>query len=279
VNSAYKLVRNWRAIAAVSGLRTALAFTRAVLWNLPQIIRSRNLVAADLSMRGKAWPYTLQGVRLTLDGRFFGGAREMYCRQVYFPTPEFSLRPNNWVVDVGANAGLFTVLAASVGCKVLAVEAQAGFVRELEALSTEVGVREHIFVENALVGGESGIFSDARNLEKASHFAGIVPQTKSMDELLIKHGIEEVDFMKVDIEGSEFNLFRPNSSWMGKVNRLAMEVHPEHGDVGGLVATIASHDFHVELRDNDLLIVDSLGGAAGYLFATRAGSRRSTGSR
>ena len=126
VKSLSKLLTNFRAIARVSGTRTGLAFLRAVLLNLPEIMRSRNLVAADLAMAGAQWPYSLQGVRLELDGRFFAGAREMYCRQVYFPTPAFSLNRNTFVVDLGANAGLFSILAALAGCKVIAVEAQAG---------------------------------------------------------------------------------------------------------------------------------------------------------
>lgn len=271
-----KLLSNLKAVATVSGAHTALAFVRAILANLPTIVRTRNLVAADLAMRGRAWPYSLQGVRLSLDGKHFGGAREMYCRQVYFPSPQFSLHPGKWVVDLGANAGLFSLLAALAGCKVLAVEAQAGFVREIEALASARGVSDRVTVENVLVGGGSGVLSDSRKLETASHFGGVVPRKSSMDALLAKHGIDEVDLMKVDIEGSEFDLFRSSAPWLARVSRLAMEVHPGHGDVEDLVATIASQGFRIELRDNDSMLVDEISLAGGYVFATRTGNKQNS---
>jgi FkbM family methyltransferase len=267
VQATRKLLSNFRAIASVSGPPTALAFARAVALNLPVVVRTGNLAAADRAMKGKRWPYTLQGVRVCLDGKHFAGAREMYCRQVYFPSADFSLRANTWVVDLGANAGLFSLLAALAGCRVLAVEAQAGFVHELQALAESHGVSGRIVAEHALIGGKSGLLADARNLVGASHFGGVAPQEMLMEEMLAKHGIETVSFMKVDIEGSEFDLFRSGASWIGKIERLAVEVHPEHGDVQALVHSIASRGFDIELRDNDLKIVGALSGAGGYLYA------------
>jgi FkbM family methyltransferase len=193
----------------------------------------------------------------------------MYCRQVYFPSAAFGLRPGDCVVDVGANAGLFSLLAALAGCRVLAIEAQAGFVSEIEALLRAHGVRERVTLAHALVGGATGVLSDERNLQVASHFGGVQPPSVPMADLLAKHGVEDVDFMKVDIEGSEFDLVRPPSDWLCKVTRLAMEVHPDYGDPKELMQAVSSQGLRVEFRDNDLVPVAELPAAGGYLFAVR----------
>ena len=75
--------------------------------------------------------------------------------------------------------------------------------------------------------------------------------------------------MKVDIEGSEFDLLGTAQSWIDKVERLAVEVHPEHGDADGLATTLNEYGFEVEVRDNDLNRVDSLPNSGGYFYALR----------
>src|SRR5262245_48927492 len=93
-----KLFANLRGIARVCGIPTALCFLRALVLTLTDVSRSKNLVSADCRMRGRSWPYLVQGVAFELDGRFFGGAREMYCRQVYFPSPAFALKSGTTVM-------------------------------------------------------------------------------------------------------------------------------------------------------------------------------------
>lgn len=264
-----QLLANLGAIARVCGTPAALAFTRGVVITLPEVLRSKTLVSADRHMSGSCWPFSLQGISFELDGRFFGGAREMYCRQVYFPTPAFALNPGTTVVDLGANVGLFSIVAALAGCKVIAIEAQSGFVRELTDLASSYGLASRIIVENALVGSGTGVLSDPAVLASASHFEDSIPPVVSMAELLARHHVDQLDFLKVDIEGSEFDLFQTSGQWLRQVRRIAMEVHTPFGSVSDLQAIISSHGMSVELRDNDLCVVSHLPPAGGYLFAIR----------
>jgi FkbM family methyltransferase len=269
VSTLSKSVATLREIARVCGTRTALAYLYGVVVTLPDVMRCRNLDSADRRMSGRRWPYRVQGVSFELDGRYFGGAREMYCRQVYFPTPAFVLNPGTTVVDLGANVGLFSILCALAGCKVIAVEAQSGLIHELTHLASSFGVGTRIIAENALVGSGTGLLSDHSVLAAASHFEGRIPPRVSMTELLAKNRTEFVDFLKVDIEGSEFSLFQSGDRWLRQIRRIAMEVHTSFGSVAELKGMIESQGMSVELRDNERRVVRQLPTAGGYLFATR----------
>jgi FkbM family methyltransferase len=265
-----KTFSDLHAIGRVCGMSTAFTYLCGMAVHFPEIVRTRSLRPADRWMQTGNWCFHLQGVAIDLEGRLFSGAREMYCRQVYFPSAEFELRAGTVVMDLGANAGLFSVLAGRVGCRVIAVEAQRGFVRELKELASVLGVAEQISVENVLVGAQTGTLSQSSALASASHGEGFVPPLMSMDELFSKHQIDQLDFLKVDIEGSEFDLFRTRAEWLIKVNRIAMEVHPEFGSASELQTTLEAFGMSVELRDNDLYPVSALSAVGGYLFATRS---------
>jgi FkbM family methyltransferase len=265
-----KAYSNLRAVRHVCGMSTAFTYLCGMAVRFPEIVRTRSLRPADLWMERRNWCFRLQGVAIDLEGRLFSGAREMYCRQVYFPSAEFELRAGTVVMDLGANTGLFSVLAGRVGCRVIAVEAQRGFVRELKELALVLGVAPQISVENVLIGARTGTLSKSSALVSASHFEGFVPPSMSMDDLLSKHQVDQLDFLKVDIEGSEFDLFRTGAEWLIKVNRIAMEVHPEFGSAAELQATLESSGMAVELRDNDLYPVSALPAVGGYLFASRS---------
>ena len=264
-----KLAGDLSAINRVCGTSTAVSFGLSILGAIPEALRTGNLNAADRRMAGRSWPYNVQGVRLELDGRYFGGAREMYCRQVYFPTPAFAFHAGTTVMDLGANVGLFSNLAALAGCTVIAVEAQAGFVRELTALATSLGVAPRIAVEHALVGAATGVFSDPSAMSAASHFEGGNTPKLSMPELLLKHRVERLDLLKIDIEGSEFDLFRTSDQWLHRVDRLVMEVHPAFGSAVDLQGIAVAHGMSAELRDGHHRVVHDVPAEGGYLFALR----------
>jgi FkbM family methyltransferase len=269
VNSLTKLVSNLRGIYRACGPGPALAFAASIAGTLPAVARTRTLGDADSRMARRSWRFRAQGVEIQLQGHLWSGAREMYCRGVYFPDARFDLRPGTTVVDLGANSGLFSLLAARRGCKALAVEAQIGFIQEIGQLAQQHGVAERVVLEHALVGGSRGILAVPGALERASHFQGRHPERLTMPQLLARHGVDSVDFLKCDIEGSEFELFEHTEGWLPAVRRIAMEVHCEHGSATSLVRILEDAGFEVMLRDNLLRRVQDFSESAGYLFALR----------
>lgn len=237
-----------------------------VLSHAPAIAASRSLIPADAAMGGRSLLFNVFREEIVLNGELIGAARELYGRKVYFALPDFHIRPGDVVVDLGANAGVFTTLAARLARRVIAVEAQSEFVDCIRTNLRRNSCEEKAAVVFGLIGSGAGLLSDRETLESASHY-NLPPPSLTMDGLLREHGVGVVNFLKVDIEGSEFDLFFNDNGWLSRVERIAMEVHLQFGDAGALSALLDGRGFDVVLLDNRQRVVTRLEGAGGYLFA------------
>jgi len=50
--------------------------------------------------------------------------------------------------------------------------------------------------------------------------------TKTIDTILEDFSIKEVDFLKVDMEGAEKEIFSNPRNWVNKIKSIKMEIHP-----------------------------------------------------
>jgi FkbM family methyltransferase len=226
--------------------------------HLPECQRTRSLVPAD-----RIWTRTGArfrppgGMVVSLPPDYTAAAREMYCRNVYLRTG-FFLPQTGWVLDLGANRGLFSVWAALAGAQVVAVEAQQGFGPEIKRLAAHNGVDDRIHVEIALAGGivrtgaTVGVVADDKRWATTSHGAPQRPASMSIPEIVSAYQIGRVGLMKVDIEGGEFAVFSDDEdlSWLDQVDQVVMEVHSDFGDVAALVGRLRQRGFIADLRDN-----------------------------
>jgi FkbM family methyltransferase len=257
-------------VQRIGGWRCLAEYCGRILLTLPEIVRLGNLSPADRGMAGRKRRFKVFGRTLILDGTLFSGAREIYGRKVYFAIPEFSIKPTDTVVDLGASCGVFTVLAAVLASRVVAVEAQSSFLDEIDSNAKANHCSHKISAELALVGSATGIFSDPKQLIGASHFVK-PPMSHSMREIIERHRLDTINFLKIDIEGSEFDLLSNDNEWLECVEKIAMEVHADYGDVNGLSALLANKGFRVWLVDNDQHVVRKSKNINGYLFAARNG--------
>jgi FkbM family methyltransferase len=262
----------WRDLAGLARVVDRRGFTLFLLElarSAKQVVRSGSLRVVDARMqRHGDREYRVSGTRLRLPASSFAAAREMYARGVYFQLEGFHLSEGDFVVDLGANIGLFTLIAARIGAQVIAVEAQSEFLPIARRHLEENGCVERVVLEHALVGSGTGLFSKADQLHGASHFRD-APPPRTLNEILEQHAFPRVDFLKIDIEGSEFDLFAGQTRWLDAVRRIAMEVHPEHGDPATLAGLLRQRGFQVVLRDNDRRTVRRLPDSGGYVFANR----------
>ena len=270
LNQLKKFTKEIFAVWGVVDVSTFLVYMAQIVKHLPTILKNRNLIPADKAMAGRRIRFNQFGVTIWLEGHSFGGAREIIARNVYCCFPEFLIEPSDIVVDLGANEGIFSTIAALLSQRVIAVEAQSGFVPIIISNAKLNGCAEKVHVDFGMVGAASGFLSDHQAFRLSSH-AEADPPKLSMDEIIERHQLPVVNFLKVDIEGSEFSLFSGNLDWLRIVQKIAMEIHLCFGNPNDLVTLLKENGFRVRLVNNDLAVQPHIQDTTGYLFADRKG--------
>ncbi|MCA9293089.1 MAG: FkbM family methyltransferase [Phycisphaerales bacterium] len=219
-----------------------------MLRSLPDVARERDLKSVDRRMGRRVVSFKFMGRRVRIDcpaidaivkdGTYtFGLVRELGVRNCYLRNGvDRAIVDANWVVDLGANRGVFSAIAAGCGAKnILAVEGLPELKRAIETSMRAMrfaGCR----VESAFVGALGD---------------GTPPPgpTRSLAGLFDAHGIERVDVLKMDIEGGEYGLFK-EPEWLDRVGALCMEVHPEHGRVDDVLERLTAAGFAWQCGDH-----------------------------
>jgi FkbM family methyltransferase len=67
----------------------------------------------------------------------------------------------------------------------------------------------------------------------------------SDDDLIATAGLARIDFLKCDIEGSEFELLAKGSKILAMTRKIACEVHAFAGDVDAFLERIRSEGFEI----------------------------------
>jgi hypothetical protein len=189
------------------------------------------------------------------DGTYaFGVVREIYIRDCYFKyLPKDIYKNINNAVDIGANRGAFSSLMTSTAKFILSVEAQKEFKPIIEN-NLKRNKHSNYSLEIGFVGYGG---------ELANHNI----QLFTIEDLLDKNNIEQVDLIKMDIEGSEFALF-DEPSWLLRVNAICMEVHPEYGNPKKILKVLKKYDFEFKVADENLILLDNPDFAS-FIYAWR----------
>ena len=205
---------------------TAARWMTSLVCHLPECARS-HLFRHQRIRAGRAPEPTSvprQGVSDSLPAANTAGAREMFCRDVYLRAGLIMPR-NGWVIDLGANCGLFSVWAACNGAEVIAVEAQHGFADEIRGLAARNGVSGRVHTEAAMASGicasgaAVGVLADDHRWSASSHGAATRPTDVSLPQLISAYQINRVGLLKMDIEGGEFAVLAEdeNLDWLDAV--------------------------------------------------------------
>ena len=241
------IASDFKGLREVFGTGLALRWLANIALNARQCLRTRNLHAADMAM-GEG-PFVARkgsaGARAKLLGAWgFAGAREIWVRDVYLGGGHFRLEPGATVVDLGANRGTFTAraLTEQPTANVVSVEPRASDVELLHKLIDLNGWHDRVRICRCFLGGVTEW--QQRLLSQESDEYGGVP---FLDEaaFLNDHGITRIDFLKCDIEGSEYGLLTPGSRILAVTRQLAMELHDFAGDRQGFLDMLRRQGFEV----------------------------------
>lgn len=167
-------------------------------------------------------------------------ARELCSRNVYLRAFRPFDASGATVVDLGANRGLFSalIIAAARPSRALAVEPQPDYLPALAALTEGAGTE--VVPVTAFVG-----VHDAKG---GSVIGDLPAPLLRMSDILPSH--ERAAFVKIDIEGGEEALITGEPEWLGRAERIALEVHPAWCDVGAVFDALRAAGLTVYCSDD-----------------------------
>ncbi len=151
----------------------------------------------------------------------------------------FSPKTNDVVIDIGAHLGEYSLAVAKNAEIVIAVEANPDTFKilqkniELNKISNIIPINKAIYDSTGyqnlqIFGDKSGMSSLVMNYEDKSD--SIKVKTETLDRLVDNLKLEKVDWIKIDVEGAEFNVLngaKQTISLNKERIKLIIELHGE----------------------------------------------------
>src|SRR5579871_5204580 len=228
------------------------------------------LARAYAGIRPLTYPYEVQlkdGGRIVLTDFF-----DLATFWPVFFTPTYPVEPTDRViVDAGANVGMFTIYAGrrAPDARIAAIEPFPPTFQRLEA-AVAMNRLANVTCLNAALGKDSGeammpteeMGSQFRRVLTSATSTGLAVRVMSLRQALDSLGLDEVDQLKMDIEGGEYQtLLFTGPDVLRRIRRINLEYHPapsEDCTIGRLTA---------HLKDNGLLCVLHRDDGSGYGIA------------
>ena len=204
----------------------AVGYQRRVRLQLQEVDGYCRITAPDGSMF-RVSPYGWRGYRRGLAGRLLVLDR-VYLFSALHPPP-------GPVLDVGAHAGEFSLMALNRGRAVYAVEPDPD---ALACLRRNLAGRESVTVIDALVwkAEDELTFSLAASKADSSVFGADTPEATTgtirrrattLDRIAEDHGIDALAFLKCDAEGAEPEVLEGGRELLRRTARIAIDTGPE----------------------------------------------------
>jgi FkbM family methyltransferase len=159
---------------------------------------------------------------------------DIFENEIYRFTP---VSKNPLIIDCGSNIGLSVIYfkQAYPTSKVLAFEPDAGNFELLQKNAINNRLKD-VQLNFAAVWTLDGMISFESNASEASHIAqgGNGHEVKSVSLNKILSEYETIDFLKMDIEGAEWDVIRDCRTNLHKVKNLFLEYHGRVDEVSKL---------------------------------------------
>jgi FkbM family methyltransferase len=168
------------------------------------------------------------------------------------------------IVDVGGYIGLSAAFFARTypDAMIIAIEPDA---RNYELLMRNTTRFPNVHAVRAAVWKESGTISltdpgfGAWGLQVSESYApltdGDLIRAVTIDEIRQEFGLDRIHLLKVDVEGSEKEIFSTADSWISSVDAICIELHDRFKIGCSRSFFTAVQDFPIELHRNEDVLV------------------------
>jgi FkbM family methyltransferase len=186
-------------------------------------------VASSFAGAPIAMPF-VNATRLLVSRGMTGATGNVYAGLHEYPDMAFVghyLRPDDLFIDVGANVGAYSILAASCGARVVAYEPVVSAFRALDLNVKLNGFEDRVMRRNCGVSDAHGTLSFTTTFDSINHVVAggelgePIDVVKLDDEpLLAEHCI-----MKIDVEGFEARVIDGAERLLRRVAAVVLELN------------------------------------------------------
>jgi FkbM family methyltransferase len=174
------------------------------------------------------------------------------------------VKPPRTIFDAGANIGLASIFYANKcpEAKIIAIEPEPA---NFEMLKKNTASYPNILAIQAALWGENKVvivsdsnlgqwgfqtreLQDSDKTEKCVHVRGV-----TVRNLMEECGIHYIDVLKIDIEGSEKEVFENSAAWIDDVGMIAVELHDRFRSGCTIAVNSATKGFQVLARNGETI--------------------------
>jgi FkbM family methyltransferase len=177
---------------------------------------------------------------LALDNKYqINSFQDVFCHPFYWQIYGWLDQPPQLVVDLGAHCGHFSMLAdvccrekfgAAVQTEYLLVEPNPRLIPIIRRNLAKSGLCTRHRVQEGLVGDRQGAATLwvspsnylSASLQRGASTIGVSANYLDLEKLV---GNRSVDFLKVDIEGAEYQLVATYPELFQRVQKMMIEIH------------------------------------------------------
>jgi FkbM family methyltransferase len=213
---------------------------------------------------------TRNGVVAEVPVRLLQTFKEIFMDECYLAGLERIVSPGATIIDIGANAGYFTLFAAAKysAAKIFSFEPIPVNYAQLER-NRDLNKSKNIKCFPFAVAGKSGeislsfdrgdSFTTSASLFSHGHAqeATFKVPCVSLKDVMDHNSIGRCDLLKMDCEGAEYDIFyNCPAEYLKRIDQIAMEVHrgeKENQDIDALDTFFKNNFFYTRRRPVGML--------------------------
>lgn len=186
---------------------------------------------------------TRSGVVIEVPRRLLQTFKEVFMDECYMEALQRDFPKGGTVIDIGANAGFFSLFAASRfdQPRIFSYEPIPVNFQQLEK-NRQLNAKHDIHPHQSAVAGKAGeitltfdpsdSFTTSASMTREQEGEAIRVSCVTLENIFETYGLERCDFLKMDCEGAEYDIFyNCPDGILARIDQIAMEVHqgPEPG--------------------------------------------------
>ena len=213
---------------------------------------------------------TRSGLIVEVPERLLQTFKEIFMDECYLAGLESNIPADSTIIDIGANAGYFTLFAASLypRAKIFSFEPVPVNYAQLKRNRNLNSTREINCFPQAVAGlagvinltfDPSDSFTTSATMfasEKVAEKSLAVPCV-TLEQLMDENGLEKCDLLKMDCEGAEYDiLYNCSPEYLQRIDQIAMEVHRgnnENQNIDALESFLGQQGFSTRRRPVGML--------------------------